>query len=208
MKLPLIFTLAVAASAVAQSSPSPLGHTNSTAREIRSAFRQQGFKTDLSDFNFTVPKEMSDRADALTTSGIVSSRPTTFLNNEDLLAPAGDHAAVVIWKQPALAYPKGFRSYSYLYNSNEFQADSDKDVWPLERDLLADYAPQLDPAAAAVLSGPFGFNLEASHGVAMLLRHLSGLGHFSQMFAGRAMVALHDHDSNAAWTNLLAAPAW
>lgn len=207
MKLRLIFVSALAAaSAVAQSSPSPPDYSKSTAKELRQAFHQQGFKTDLSDFNFSVPKEMSDRADALT-SDIPGNgnRPATFLNDADLLTPTGDHAAVVVWKQQALAFPKGFRSYSYLYNSNVYQAVADKDVWPLERDLLADSAPRMDRAAAAALSGPFGFNLNADRGMAMLLVHLGGVSHASQMFAGRTMMALHDHDANAAWTNLLAA---
>jgi hypothetical protein len=208
MKLPLIFalTLAVAANVPAQSAASPIpDYSKSTAAAIHRAFHQQGFKTDLSDFNFTVPKEMSDRGGALTMIGSPGPRPTTFLNNADLLTPTGDHAAVVVWKQQALAYPKGFKGYSYLYNSNVYQAEADKDVWPLERDVLADYAPQLDPAAAAALSGPFGFNLNAGNGRAMLLLHLGGLTQISQMFAGRTVMALHDHDSNRAWTNLLAA---
>lgn len=206
MKLHLAFAFALAAaSAVAQSSP-PSDYSKSTAREIRKAFHEQGFKTDLSDFNFTVPKEMSDRASALT-SDIPGNgnRPATFLNDADLLTPTGDHSAVVVWKQQALAYPKGFRGYSYLYNSNVYQAVADKDVWPLERDLLADSAPRMGTAAAAALSGPFGFNLNASAGLAMSLPHLAGLSHVSQMFAGRTVMALHDHDANAAWTNLLAA---
>src|SRR5690348_14117721 len=104
MNLPLTFAsaLAVAASAVAQSpSSSSSDYSNSTANEIRHDFHQQGFKTDLSDFNFTVPKEMSDRANALTMSGLVSPRPMTFLDDSDLLTPTGDHMAVVVWKQQA-----------------------------------------------------------------------------------------------------------
>jgi hypothetical protein len=63
----------------------------------------------------------------------------------------------------------------------------------------------LDSAAAAALSGPFGFNLNADHGISILLPHLPGLKHFTEMFAGRSMVALRDGDPDAAWTNLLAA---
>lgn len=207
MKLAFVLAsaFAVAASMLAQSSTSaPSDYSKSTAKEMRRAFHQQGFKTDLPDFNFAVPKEMSERADALTRTSAGGPRPTTFLNDEDLLTSAGDHAAVVVWKQQKLAYPKGFRGYSYLYNSNPYKAEADKDVWPLERDLLAGYASELDRGADAALSGPFAVNLNASAGVAMLLPHLAPLTYFSEMFGGRTVMALHDHDSNAAWTNLLA----
>lgn len=175
------------------------GHAESgTAKGIRRTFHEQGFKTDLSDFNFTVPQEMSERAAVLSANG-PGSHPISFLNDADLMAPADDHSAVVVWKQQALAHPSGFRDFSYLYDKG-----ADKDVWPLERDLLEKSGPQLDSAVAAVLSGSFGYNLNASAGVAMLLIHLGGLTHLSEMFAGRTMLALHDHDQNAAWTNLLA----
>jgi hypothetical protein len=176
-----------------------------TAKEIRSSFHQQGFKTDLSDFDFTVPKEMSDRAAALTNKGPVNMlQPVSFLINADLLMPAGDHTAVVVWKQATLAYPLGFRTYSYLYNTNWYKADADKDVWPLERDVLEDSAPQMDAAAAALLSGSFGFNLNAAHGRYMLLPHVAEVRRCSEIFAGRTIMALHDRDQDAAWTNLLA----
>jgi hypothetical protein len=110
-----------------------VGHAAQTnAAEFRAAFRQLDFKTDLSDFNFAVPKELSDRAAALSVKGPVNMlRPITFLNDADLLTPVGDRAAIVIWKQEALAYPSGFHGYSYLYDPG-----SEKDVWPAERGLL------------------------------------------------------------------------
>jgi hypothetical protein len=39
----------------------------------------------------------------------------------------------------------------------------------------------------------------------MLLPHLAGLKYFTDMLGARAMLSLHDHQADAAWTNLLAA---
>ena len=40
-----------------------------SVEEIRRQLRQQGFKTDLSDFNFTLSAEASTRADAIIATG-------------------------------------------------------------------------------------------------------------------------------------------
>ena len=74
---------------------------------IRLSLRQQGFKIDLSEFDFTVPKEVQARSAAVCTDGKVNpQRPVSFLEDNDLLTPVGDHAAVVVWNQEALAYPR------------------------------------------------------------------------------------------------------
>ena len=71
--------------------------------------------------------------------------------------------------------------------------------------MMDDAALELDCGAAGALSGPIGFNLDAKAGSYMLLPHLPGLAYYTKMLGGRAMLALHDHDQDAAWTNLLAA---
>ena len=171
-----------------------------TAEEIRREYHQQGFKTDVSDFNFTVSKEMSERGAALTNKGpIVSPQPDTFLENADLLTPVNDDSAIVVWKGP-LAYSRGFRGYSYLYDPG-----TEKDAWPAQRGLVEESREKLNAATKAILSGPYGFDLNASRGLYMPLRHVADLKRFTQMFAGAAMVALRDGEQDAAWTNLLAA---
>ena len=55
-----------------------------------------------------------------------------------------------------------------------------------------------------MLSGPIRFNLNASGGNGILLPHLAMLKNLTQTFDSRAMLALHDGNRDAAWTNLLA----
>lgn len=172
-----------------------------TAAEIRASFRQQGFKTDLSDFDFTVPKEMADRGAALTNMMLLRPvRPASALDDTDLLTPVTNDTAMVVWKQKSLAKPKlrfdGFFS--------QYEPGFETNIWPVEHDLLEQAAPELDSATAAVLSGSFGYDLNAAAGLRMLLPHLRSLKNLGDMFAGRTVLALHDHDSNMAWTNLLA----
>ena len=176
------------------------GESN-VVEDVRLSLRKEGFKIDLSQFDFTVPKEVQARSAAVCTDGKVNpQRPVSFLEDYDLLTPVGDHAAVVVWNQEALAYPSGFMGHSYQYDPG-----TGTNVWPALREVMDDAAPQLDCAATGALSGPIGFNLDATGGSYMLLPHLSGLTYYAKMLGGRAMLALHDHDQDAAWTNLLAA---
>jgi len=177
------------------------GGEQTVTKQTRLALRQRGIKTDLSDFNRVTPKEMSDRASVLTLDNTVNlSRPVSYLNDTDLMTPVGENAALVIWKQAALVNPAGFVGHSYLY-----EADVAKDVWQALRESLDQAHPQLDAAAVPLLSGPFQFDLDFSKGWGLPLPHLAGLRYLAGMFAGRAMVTLHDHNQKAAWTNLFAA---
>jgi hypothetical protein len=116
------------------------------------------------------------------------------------MAPVGDHAVVVVWQQEKLTPPSRFAQYS-----NPGGSEQVNDLWSAMRESLEEARPELDPAAAAALSGPIGFDLNAAAGGSMLLPHLAGLKHLMEMFGWRAMLALHNRDENTAWTNLLAA---
>ena len=176
------------------------GESN-VVENVRLSLRKEGFKIDLSEFDFAVPKEVQARSAAVCTDGKVNpQRPVSFLEDYDLLTPVGDHAAVVVWNQEALAYPSGFMDRSYQYDPG-----TGTNVWPALREMMDDAAVQLNCAATGALSGPIGFNLDATGGSYMLLPHLSGLTYCTKMLGGRAMLALHDHDLDAAWTDLLAA---
>src|SRR5467141_3686711 len=61
------------------------------AEEARRTLRKQGFKTDLSDFDFSTDHETALRAAALT--NITHIRPTV------LLQPCGTECAIVAWKE-------------------------------------------------------------------------------------------------------------
>jgi hypothetical protein len=176
------------------------GHREQTAVEkTRLELRQQGFKTDLADFHLSAASELQARAEAFYQDRGVRPAPV-LLNHADLMVPVGEHAAVVTWKQAELAHPSGFAEHEY-----EHEAGAAKNVWPVLRENLQQEQEHLDAAAAAALSGPIRFDLDARQGSGMLLPHLAGLRYYTQMLGCRAMLALHDRDTNAAWTNLLAA---
>ena len=61
------------------------------AEEARQSLRKQGFKTDLSEFNFLTDPETANRTAALTNN--VRARPP------QLLQPAGRDAALVAWNK-------------------------------------------------------------------------------------------------------------
>ena len=165
------------------------------AEETRRTLRQQGFKTDLSEFNFAISDELRARAAALTNADLIAAVPrgaeyarrAVFLQNQpDLMATVGSDAAMVAWKQD------GRRS------------KSGEDTWAVLRETLEEDRPGLDAACEAALSGPIRFNLIASRGSAMLLPHLATLKRLAQSLATRVVLELHDGNKDAAWTNLLA----
>ena len=105
-------------------------------------------------------------------------------------------AALVVWKQEQWFF------YPYSYPSWPGH-EHGGDVWPALRAVLNVNRADLDKACEAALSGPIRFNLEASHGNAMLLPHLPALRSLAQLLGTRAMVELRDNHRDAAWTNLM-----
>src|SRR5262245_12502391 len=124
------------------------------AEKARRALRQQGFKTDLSDFDFSTDYETAVRAAALT--NLISSRPPV------LLEPCGTESAVIAWKGAKLEQEEGYQNLP-----------------PLEEVLVKNQGI-LDSACAAALAGPIHFPLTAKHGNAMLLVHLASIRNLSQ----------------------------
>src|SRR4051794_20615336 len=148
------------------------------AAEARSSLRKQGFKTELSDFDFSADNETTVRAAALT--NIASLRPLI------LLQPCGTECAIVAWQQPGPEEEEGFQNL------------------PPVEEVLADKQSNLNAACAAILAGPIHFPLVAKHGSAMLMPHLARLNTLSQTLAARMLVDLREKHESAAWTNLLA----
>src|SRR6185437_13641560 len=163
--------------------------------ETRRALRQQGFKTDLSEFNFTISDELRARDAVLTNADVIAAVPrgaeyarrAVFLQNQpDLMATVGLDAAIVAWRQ------------------DRPRSRSGEDLWAALRETLEEDRPGLDAACEAALSGPIRFSLVASQGSGMLLRHLATLKRLAQTLATRAVLELHGGNKDAAWTNLLA----
>lgn len=170
--------------------------------EARQALRQQGFKTDLSEFNFVTSPELRQREHALTNASLGwnswgnDSQRRSFLNQEmpSLMERVSDDVVLVVWQRERLLSQEG------------------ENLWPRYRELFQDDQKTLDAATTAILSGPIRYELNAGHGMAMLLRHLAPLKNLATALSQRAMVNLHDGETAAAWTNLLAvtrlATAW
>jgi hypothetical protein len=160
--------------------------------KTREALRQQGFKNDLSQFDFSTSPEMRAREAALTA---LDSKRFGGLPREwpNLTETVGNDLMIVVWKQDMLKWP------------HEIQPNAgDQVTWDEFRELFAENQAVLDAACQAALSGPIRFNLDASHGNYTLLRHLASLKSLTQTLGSRTMLALHDGNQDAAWTNLMA----
>lgn len=167
-------------------------HGQQIVADARQLLRQEGFKTDLADFDFSTPPEIRVRENIL--KATVLSRNSGPLNDPNLMEIIGTNLAIVVWKQDSLK--KMNPSWS---------GDRDELTWDDFRKALDVNHTQVDAACDAVFSGPIAFNVDASRGSAMLLPHLAVLKNLAQTLGSRMVLALHDGDKNTAWTNLLAA---
>jgi len=153
--------------------------------QTRSALRQQGFKTDLADFDFSTALGLRAREAVLLAAPNRGENP--FHDFPNLMSPADSDSAIVFWQE-------------------EFPRTQSGDLlWPLLRETMDEDRQPLDDACDAALSGPIRFNLDASRGDAMLLPHVAPLKNLVQMLNCRAVLDLHDGNKDAAWTNVLAA---
>jgi hypothetical protein len=141
--------------------------------EARRSLRQEGFKTDLLDFNFLTDAATANRAAALTNA--IRTRPPI------LLEPGGTESAIIAWK-----------GANFHDEEEGFQS-----LPPVEEELSTNRA-NLDAACVAALAGPIRFPLNAQHGSAMLLVHLAPLKNLSQALAARMIVELREKHYAAA----------
>jgi hypothetical protein len=90
----------------------------------RQALRDQGFKTDLSDFDFSTSPELRAR-EAILKATASGNHSEPFRDHPNLMENIGDDAAVVVWKQDSLkrAYPS-------------WPDNNDKLTWEEFRDAL------------------------------------------------------------------------
>ncbi|MGC9942932.1 MAG: hypothetical protein ABSE48_13960 [Verrucomicrobiota bacterium] len=188
-----LFILAFAVALGALEQAQALAGTAEEVTNTIQALREQGFKTELKDFNFSLPPEIQARANALmATAPGRNSRP--FLDHPDLMTVAGNDRALVVWNQDTV------KRLEPHWPDNELLMG-----WDEFRTNIDDQQPEIAAACAAVMSGPIAFQLDASRGNAMLLPHLSVLKHLTETLDDQLMLALHDGDRDAAWTNLLVA---
>ena len=167
---------------------------NQAERELeatRRSLRQQGFKIDLKEFDLSISPEQSARAAMLgtTTRAALTNRAgpgPVFHDVPRLLTAAGTNAALVVWRIEKL---KSYRS---------------DDLWPELRETLKTNRARLDAARQAALSGPIRFQPIGSPSPNSLLPYLADLKGLVSTFGLETVLALHDGDKEAAWTNQLA----
>jgi hypothetical protein len=185
------------------------GDEQRAVEETRRALRRQGFRTDLSEFNFFTSAALQEREAALTKVGPLNSPNRRMGSLRDILGQAllpdlmpavGSDGAIPVWKQLRFSSVTGME---HNIRSARFSSD---DLWPWSalREVFDSERESLDAACLATLSGPIGFNLDASRGHALLLPHLVALKTLAQTFSRRAILELHDGNQDAAWTNVLA----
>jgi hypothetical protein len=159
--------------------------------DIRRTMREQGFKTDLADFNHTNDAATQARVEMLTV--FVNGPELNSANGQLNLLPADTNgAATIIWKQELLKTATNDVHWSDLH------AILDTNLWAL------------DMACDAALGGPICFDREASRGISMFGPGMFGmepirLQTLSEMLDLRILLDLHEGNREVAWTNLLAA---
>jgi hypothetical protein len=147
--------------------------------ETRRALCQQGFKTDIAQFDFSTSDEFRARANALTSLG-------TWVREPILMSSAGSNVAIVLWKQDKLPGKPYQQSLASL------------------EETLSNHQKTLDAACAAALAGPIRFDLNARAGNFMQLPHLANLRILAKTLDARVILDIHDKNMDTAWTNLLA----
>src|SRR5579862_3274274 len=160
--------------------------------ETRQALRQQGFKTDLADFDFSTSAELRDREAVLQGLERIS---LTHLREIDpnLMEAVNNNSAIVVWKGDSVKMAAQWRNPSSQLTWDEF------------RQQLNEHKAVIDSACEAILSGPIRFSAIATNGNAMRLPHLALLRSLTDVLCNRALLELHDGNKDAAWTNVMAA---
>jgi hypothetical protein len=167
--------------------------------ETKQALRKQGFKTELADFEFSIPDDVRQRTAILATTTRQAmknpQRADPIFGHRDLqlMSPLGSNTSIVIWKEREL------RDRNTIYPGYEFN-----DLWPLFREHLKAGGLRLAAMQEAAISGPIRFEPIDSDKPNALLPYLADLKSVEWTFATAAMVALHDGKPDEAWTNVLA----
>jgi hypothetical protein len=159
----------------------------------RRELQAQGFKTDLTNFDFSTSPELRSR-EAILNATAPNRNVRSFDDHPNLVEPAGSNQAIVVWKQDSLKRQTG-----------SWPDASDNLTWDEFAEAINQNQSQTDAACVAILSGPIQFNLDASAGNAMLLRHLPLLKNLTLSLNDRVILAMHEGNRQAAWTNLMAA---
>jgi len=180
-------------SAYADSSSNSVVTIPNPFEKSRRELQEKGFKTDLTNFDFSTSPELRSR-EAILNATAPDRNVAGFFDHPELMELAGSNQAIVVWKQDSLKRQTG-----------SWPDASDNLTWDEFAEAINQNQSQMDAACVAILSGPIQFNLDASAGNAMLLRHLPLLKNLTLRLNDRVMLAMHEGNRLAAWTNLMAA---
>jgi hypothetical protein len=154
----------------------------------RRYLKKQGFKTDLTDFNFETTPDEKVRAAILAKTTLAALKDRSRFDPRAvalpiLLIPASADTALVTWQQQKLR--PGI------------------DVWPELRESLMTNHAFFDRVRQAAISGPIRFEPINNRSTKALLPYLADLKQLESAFAALTVLSLHDGQKDAAWTNLL-----
>ncbi|MDB6039319.1 MAG: hypothetical protein JWM99_3160 [Verrucomicrobiales bacterium] len=159
----------------------------------RDRLRKEGFKLDLTEFDFTTTVETRSRMAALTNQGFGGNGELLARLRINLSEPIEMDSALVVWKEEELL----------LNRLNHNRKDSGN-MWPGLQNELRVIKVQLDAACAAAFTGPIRFHSDAGEGFEMLVPHLEALKSLGLALGKNLLLELHYGHNNEAWTNLLA----
>jgi hypothetical protein len=155
------------------------------AQRTRASLRQHGFKTELSDFDFSLDPERRARADIILTGG-QAFRDIILNRGMELFHPVGTNAAIALAKEEALA------------------TDYSTNAWPIFRVNLDPHQAVLDEACAALISGAVRFEPPKGPNGDLMTGYVVDVRSLSAAMAARSLLELHENRLDPAWTNLLA----
>ena len=167
-----------------------VGSARSAVEKTKADLRKHGFKTDLAEFDFTVPANQRGFEKSLKQWKSTRTSQRSLLSNLmaeiQLMRRAGPDSAIVTWQERSLVNA----GVAYVWTDSAM-ADEFND-------------PDFVEARAGAYSQPIRFNLDASKGMAMRLEHLTDMQLFSKDLGAAMVVDLHNEDRVRAWTNLVA----
>jgi hypothetical protein len=173
--------------------PGSAKESRAAVEKTKQMLQAQGFKTDLSEFDFSTPPDLRARAEVLKAAGFGLNQRVVAMGQPNLLEAVGTNSAIVIWQQDFVKERFG-----------TWPDNGDETTWQ-EFEPIVNENPAFDAACDAILAGPIGFNLDARDGSRMLLPHLAPMKGLEQILDSRVVLDVHDGNLGAAWTNLLAA---
>ena len=154
--------------------------------QTREELRRDGFKTDLSEFDFSAGEEGKVWESILRRAMDGPVTRVSPVEHPDLMPAAGSNVAIAIWK-------------------HEWMEDvSDEVDWQMFNAMVRRNQSDVDAAAHFLISGTPKLQLDASKGMSMSLPSLPMVKGLAQTLGSRIVLELHDGNTAAAWTNLLA----